>query len=128
MTPQELLALAQKATPRPWEQWSHHGKVMAGPLKENTPMIARGGRGAVCECDDTDRDDDDDVNELACARDDAAYLAAAANNAPDYARRLVELEKELEATRKERDEAQDENRRMHTLLDAVGPITIVCGQ
>lgn len=91
MTPQELLDLAAKATPLPWEQWSHHGIVKAGPLKENTPTIARGGRGTVCECDDLDRDDDDDVNELASARDDAAYISAAANNAPDYARRLVEL-------------------------------------
>lgn len=91
----EVLRLDQAATPGPWEQWTRSGVVMAGPLSANTPSLASGGRGRVAEASDGLGEDEDEG--LLQAADNADLIAAYRTAAPELAREVQRLRRELKS-------------------------------
>ena len=77
-------ALAEKATPGPWEAWQY-----------NAAFLGKGGQGIVARISTRPLDPDDEVIKIADSSDitafDAAYIVAACNAVP----RLVEMVKFL---------------------------------
>ena len=70
-----LRALAEEATPGPWNQWVESGEVLAGEVIENRPGLIRMKRGTsvdICECAE-----DDDAEDNEQHLHNAAYIAAA---------------------------------------------------